>query len=88
MSALETVAAGVIAGALMGLASEVACRLGVSKSNLILIDGEFALRMVGLPPGRALNYALGIPIHLVTRTASSFQPGTMVTLYHPNAKLL
>lgn len=66
MSALEIVAAGVIAGAFMGVVSEFGYRLRLSKSNLLITDGEFATRLIGMGDKSALTYPFGIGIHLVT----------------------
>jgi hypothetical protein len=69
MSALEIIAAGLIAGAFMGMVSEFGYRLGVSKSNLFITDGQFATRLIGRGDRSALTYPFGIGIHLVTSAA-------------------
>ena len=66
MSVLNIVIAAIIAGAFMALASEIGCRLGVLKSNLIIIDGTFALKRLKWKQGSATIYVLGIIIHLMT----------------------
>jgi len=66
MSAGEVVASAVIAGILMALASELGRAVGVSKSSLVLIDGEFAARMIGRRGGKGLSYVAGSVIHLTT----------------------
>ena len=66
MSALNIVIAAIIAGAFMALTSEIGCRLGVLKSNLIIIDGTFALKRLKWKQGSATIYVLGIIIHLMT----------------------
>jgi hypothetical protein len=66
MSALNIVVAAVIAGTFMALASEIGCRLGVLKSNLIIIDGAFALKRLKWKQGSATIYVLGVIIHLMT----------------------
>jgi hypothetical protein len=61
--------AGVAGGIVMALFSDVAYRLGLFRSSLIVVDGSYALRMTGRPDGKqplALLYVLGILIHLVT----------------------
>ena len=66
MSALTIVVAAIIAGAFMALASEIGYRLGVLKSNLIIIDGQFAIERLRWTQGTATIYVLGIVIHLMT----------------------
>jgi len=66
MSALNIVIAAIIAGTFMALASEIGCRLGVLKSNLIIIDGAFALKRLKWKQGSATIYVLGVIIHLMT----------------------
>jgi len=66
MSAPEVVAAAVVAGAFMGLASELGYRLGINKSNLILIDGEFTIRRTIRKTKNHLVYPVGVVVHLVT----------------------
>jgi hypothetical protein len=66
MSALTIVVAAIIAGAFMALASEIGYRLGVLKSNLIVIDGQFAIERLRWTQGTTTIYVLGIVIHLMT----------------------
>ena len=66
MSAQYIVASAVIAGIFMYIVSELGYRLGISRSNLALIDGEFAVRSARMQANTFLAYLLGIPIHLVT----------------------
>ena len=66
MSALNIVIAAVIAGTFMALASELGHRLSVLKSNLIVIDGAFAIERLKWKRGTATIYVLGIVIHLMT----------------------
>ena len=66
MSALTIVIAAIIAGAFMALASEIGYRLGVLKSNLIIIDGQFAIERLKWKQASATIYILGIIIHLMT----------------------
>ena len=63
---VEGIVAGLVGGFAMGLVSEIGNRLGFLKSNLYVIDGSFALRMIGKGSGTAMTYALGIPVHLGT----------------------
>jgi hypothetical protein len=46
MPAQDTAGAAVIAGVFMYITSELGFRMGLSKSNLALIDGEFAIRSI------------------------------------------
>jgi hypothetical protein len=69
MSVLWGFVAGVTSGFFMALVSEIAYRLHGFASSLIVVDGSFAVRMVGREArGQTdlLVYFLGIGIHLVT----------------------
>ncbi len=66
MTVVDGVLAGLVAGVAMGLASEVAYRLGLFKSSLFVIDGSFALRFDGGLADRLSPLLPGIPIHLIT----------------------
>ena len=66
MSALNIVIAAIIAGAFMALTSEIGYRLGMLKSNLIIIDGAFAIKRLKWKQGTATIYVLGVIIHLMT----------------------
>ncbi|UCG84130.1 MAG: hypothetical protein JSW38_04760 [Dehalococcoidia bacterium] len=66
MPAQDIVGAAVIAGIFMYLTSELGFRMGLSKSNLALIDGEFAIRSIRMQSNKLLAYLFGIPIHLFT----------------------
>lgn len=66
MPVQDIVGAAVIAGIFMYLTAELGYRLGLSKSNLALIDGEFAIKSIRMQSSKLLSYVLGIPIHLVT----------------------
>jgi uncharacterized membrane protein YagU involved in acid resistance len=63
---IEGIIAGVISGILMGVATEIGYRIGLVRSNLVVIDGSFALRMLKRADGTVAVYVLGIIIHLVT----------------------
>ena len=58
--------AGVAAGVVMGLISDIAYRAKLFRSSLFAIDGKFFLRMAGAADRNGLVYVAGIPIHLVT----------------------
>ena len=57
---------GIVAGILMGAVSEIGYRAGFIKSNMILIDGSFALKKLRLRSLSVTVYIFGILIHLVT----------------------
>jgi hypothetical protein len=59
------IVAGISAAIFMGAASEIAYRIGIFKSSLLLVDGSFFLRFTGKEPGKRA-YLSGIPIHLFT----------------------
>ena len=66
MSVLNIVIAAIIAGAFMALTSEIGYRLGMLKSNLIIIDGAFAIERLKWKRRTATIYVLGVIIHLMT----------------------
>ena len=66
MSAQEIVAAAVIASVFMGIVSELGYRLGLFRSNLVLIDGGFAQRVINLKDKLPVRYLVGSGIHLFT----------------------
>ncbi|MFC1983236.1 hypothetical protein ACFLV5_05600 [Chloroflexota bacterium] len=63
---VEGLVAGLIAGILMGIATEIGYRLGLLKSNLVIVDGSFALRFMNRSESSIAVYVLGTLIHLVT----------------------
>lgn len=63
---VEGVLAGLIAGIFMGIATEIGYRLGLLRSNLVIVDGSFALRLMNRAEGSVAIYVLGTVIHLVT----------------------
>jgi hypothetical protein len=63
---VEGLLAGLIAGILMGIATEIGYRLNLLKSNLIIVDGSFALRLMNRAESGVAIYILGITIHVVT----------------------
>lgn len=66
MTAIEVTAAAVIAGIAMAALTEIGYRMRLVKANLLMIDGEFALTRLRLKTGKAMVYAAGIAVHLVT----------------------
>jgi hypothetical protein len=63
---IQGIVAGILAGVIMGAISTVGHRLGVIKSNLVLVDGSFALRMLRRQDGKPGAYWLGTLVHLGT----------------------
>jgi len=66
MIVTEGAVAGILAGILMGLASEACFRTRLFKSSLILVDGEFLFRTVNVKPNNRTRYIAGSVIHLIT----------------------
>ncbi|SEM44689.1 hypothetical protein SAMN04489760_11614 [Syntrophus gentianae] len=66
MTVFEFILAAVLAGIAMAALTELGYRLGMIKANLLLIDGEFALKMAGAGAGQPLVYVVGVVVHLVT----------------------
>jgi hypothetical protein len=58
--------AGVVAGAAMGIASDVAARFRFFRSSMFIVDGNFLLKTFGIKDDPMIVYAAGIPMHLVT----------------------
>jgi hypothetical protein len=69
MSIGEVISASVVAGIFMAIATEIGYRLGIIRGNLLLVDGEFALKRVGIESEMGLVYAAGIIVHLITSAA-------------------
>jgi uncharacterized membrane protein YagU involved in acid resistance len=63
---IDGILAGLIAGVIMGCISQLGYRLGILKSHLIVIDGEFALRKIQIKSSKQAVYSAGMIIHLVT----------------------
>ena len=63
---IQGISAGLMAGILMGLASDILYRLKIFKSSLLLVDGMFFIRSLKIKSSNATLYAAGIPIHLIT----------------------
>jgi hypothetical protein len=66
VSLLDGFVAGVIAGVIMGLTSDVCFRLNLFKSSLFVIDGSFLFHIMKKKVDVIYQYATGIPIHLIT----------------------
>ena len=63
---INGILAGLIAGIIMGCVSQVGYWLGILKSHLIVIDGEFALRKIKQNTSTLAVYVMGVVIHLIT----------------------
>ncbi|MDY6951376.1 MAG: hypothetical protein SWE60_07690 [Thermodesulfobacteriota bacterium] len=68
MIILQGVLAGLVGGLFMGAASEAFYRLGVFRSNILIIDGAFVTRFLKGGAHGASPYLFGIPVHLLTST--------------------
>jgi hypothetical protein len=66
MWVIDGILAGLIAGIIMGCVSQLGYLLGIHKSHLIVIDGEFALRKMKQKSTTQAVYIIGILVHLVT----------------------
>jgi hypothetical protein len=66
MNLLLGALAGMLAGLLMGLVSEVCYRFKLFKSSLLVVDGSFFARSLGMKASKVLVYGTGIPIHVLT----------------------
>lgn len=66
---IDGILAGLIAGVVMGVISQIGCWTGVLRAHLIVIDGEFVLRMFKLRSTTPAVYAAGILMHLFTSIA-------------------
>ena len=88
---IDGIVAGLIAGVIMGCISQIGYWLGILKSHLIVIDGEFTLRKLKQKTTTPAIYATGILIHLVTSVVFGiiyvllakligFSPGSLWTI--------
>lgn len=68
MQLMDFMVAGLAGGVLMGVLAEVGYMTTLFKMSLFRVDGEFALKLLGLKYRRSWVYVLGIPIHLITGT--------------------
>jgi hypothetical protein len=66
MSIIDGLLAGLIAGIIMIVVSEIGYRLKLIKGNLVIIDGSFAWRMIAGKNNAGGIIILGIIIHLIT----------------------
>ncbi|MBU1052280.1 MAG: hypothetical protein KKC46_00440 [Proteobacteria bacterium] len=60
------VIAAVVAGIMMGLATEIGYRIGLIQANLLKVDGEFAVKLLKLKQNTGLVYFAGAVVHLAT----------------------
>jgi len=63
---INGILAGLIAGIIMGCVSQIGYGLGILKSHLIVVDGEFALHKIKQNTTTLTVYAVGVIIHLIT----------------------
>jgi len=66
MSLVNGMVAGLVAGIIMIVVSEIGYSLKLIKGNLVIIDGSLAWRMMAGKSQAAGIYILGILIHLIT----------------------
>jgi hypothetical protein len=78
MLLFEALVSGLAAGILMGLVSHAGFRAGIFRSSLLIIDGTFALQMLGLRYSGNLSVLVGIPVHIFT--SISFGAGYAVLI--------
>lgn len=85
MSIVWGFVAGVASGFFMALLSDIAYRVHFFGSSLIVVDGSFAVRMMGKDtrgqPG-LLTYSLGIVIHLITSGVFGAIYAVLTNLFH------
>jgi uncharacterized membrane protein YagU involved in acid resistance len=62
---INGILAGLIAGIIMGCISQIGYWLGILKSHLIVVDGEFALRKIKQNTNTLAVYSLGVILHLI-----------------------
>jgi hypothetical protein len=77
---LSGIMAGIAAAIFMGAASEIAYRMGLFNSSLLLIDGSFFLRFTRKESGKG-DYLAGIPVHHILLRAKSFFTGACGLLF-------
>ena len=63
---INGILAGLIAGIIMGCVSQFGYGLGILKSHLIVVDGEFALHQIKQNTTTLAVYVVGVIIHLIT----------------------
>jgi hypothetical protein len=66
MWAIEGIVAGILGGIFMVILSGIGHRLGILRSNLMLIDGSFVARLLNRMDNRLGIYVLGALVHLGT----------------------
>lgn len=57
---------GLVAGALMGLCSEIGNRMNIFKSSLVVIGGAFLFKALRVNPHKPLIYLSGSIVHAAT----------------------
>ncbi len=64
----------------MGLISHTGFRVGAFKSSLLIIDGSFAIKMLGMHYDEPRAVRFGIPIHLATSVSFGIAYTVLTTL--------
>ena len=85
---VEGLMAGLIAGILMGITTEIGYRLGLLRSNLVIVDGSFALRLMNRSENDIAVYVLGTVIHLVTSAVFGIVYVILATLFGFDRRLI
>ena len=80
--------AGLIAGIFMGITTEIGYRLGLLRSNLVIVDGSFALRLMNRSENDIAVYVLGTMIHLVTSAVFGIVYVILATLFGFDTRLI
>ena len=80
--------AGLIAGIFMGIITEIGYRLGLLRSNLVIVDGSFALRLMNRSENDIAVYVLGTMIHLVTSAVFGIVYVILATLFGFDRRLI
>jgi len=76
------VVGGLIAGIIMGCVSQIGYWLGILKSHLIVVDGEFALRKMKQNPTTVRVYVTGVILHVITSIVFGVVYALAATLIH------
>ena len=84
---IKGILAGLVGGILMALVSEAFYRLGIFKSNILIIDGSFVTRFIKRHADTINIYLFGIPVHLLTSTTfgANYMIGTYILKLNPQS---
>lgn len=82
---------GVLGGLVMALVSDIAYRLRLFGSSMIVVDGSFTLRMMGKERGQQpipLLYPLGTIVHLATSGVFGAAYAVLTNLFQLDPRFL